>query len=313
MKPDYPLGHRRSAFTLVELLVVIAIIAVLIALLLPAVQKVRESASRTQSQNNLRQLSLACPNYETTVGHLPYPTNLLGGVSDGVSGTVVFRLLPYIEQDNLFRQSLSGTTYSASTVSGIVKTFISPGDPTVNQAIADEGSTPAPLSYLVNAWNGLVPGPTGTNASRSGAFRADKKWTLTRFKDGTSNTVLFTEGYTLCQLPKPPATTPAPLYRKWNATSITGMAVSYVSSNTITTAPIVGPFQIQPSPTAAGLSNANPTGTGCSKFYAQSIYSAGIEVGMGDGSARTVANSISLATWNAVLTADNEDMIGTDW
>jgi prepilin-type N-terminal cleavage/methylation domain-containing protein len=313
MQPVFPPGHRRSAFTLVELLVVIAIIAVLIALLLPAVQKVRESASRTQSQNNLRQLTLACPNYETTVGHLPYPTNLLGGVSDGVNGTVFFRLLPYIEQNNLFNQSLSGTTYSASNVNGIVKTFISPGDPTINKAITNEAPTPAPLSYLANSWNGLIPGPTGKNVSRSGAFRADKKWNLTKFKDGTSNTVLFTEGYAMCQLPKPPATTPAPTYRKWNATSTVGLSVSYVSSNTITTAPIVGPFQVQPNPTAAGLSNANPTGTGCSKFYAQSIYSAGIEVGMADGSARTVSNSISLATWNAVLTADNEDMIGDDW
>ena len=117
------LSRKRSGFTLIELLVVIAIIAILIGLLLPAVQKVREAASRMQSGNNLKQMGLALHNYNDTNGGLPNNGNWGYWATPnpvGATSSWCYKILPFMEQDNLYRNYGSGLNAG-------IKTFINPG------------------------------------------------------------------------------------------------------------------------------------------------------------------------------------------
>ncbi len=128
-----PSPKRRPAFTLVELLVVIAIIAILIGLLLPAVQKVREAAARTQCINNLKQIVLASHNYQSTFNQLPpgflgplprdnTPQSFWSKLLDGQQVGVLAFLLPYVEQDAIYKQLVDpaapggGIGYSNATL-----------------------------------------------------------------------------------------------------------------------------------------------------------------------------------------------------
>jgi prepilin-type N-terminal cleavage/methylation domain-containing protein len=127
--------RRRRAFSLIELLVVIAIIAVLIGLLLPAVQKVREAAARTQSANNLKQIALAAHACHDTHQCLPPMLGAFPGTGPRTgTGTVFFHLLPFVEQDSLYRQALNPAIgrYEASfagTNARPVGVYRNPADP----------------------------------------------------------------------------------------------------------------------------------------------------------------------------------------
>ncbi len=219
---------RRSAFTLIELLVVIAIIAVLIGLLLPAVQKVREAASRSQCQNNLKQIGIAVHSYHDSEGYLPVSAGAGYNYNPNSpnSWSWMARILPYMEQGNLYKACgiPSSTIFGAGTnAAARVKTYLCPSDTAYNDpARTDEanigttypyGSPPATVG-LTNykgvcgsnwAWgtytNTVNGNNNGLDAGNGIFYRSDGapgtgghgRIKLTSIRDGTNSTFMVGE------------------------------------------------------------------------------------------------------------------------
>jgi prepilin-type N-terminal cleavage/methylation domain-containing protein len=270
----------RRGFTLFELLAVIGIIGTLTSLLLPAVQKVRQAAARTQDANNLKQQVLALHGCNDTHGKMPpvyntFPNPAGGNGPPAGMGTLQYFLLPFLDEAALYYQ-VSGSSDNA--VNTPVKVFLGPADPSMpaDGIVTMMGMPYGGCSY---ASNSLVFG----NAPGGGATLANS------FPDGTANTIVFGQRYTNC-----------------NGTQVgwqmgmCGFPPTWPFDYTTATFPTL------PLPQMA------PVFTACDCTLLQSSYQAGMLVGMADGSVRLVSSDVSQHSWNLALNpADGQAFDGT--
>jgi len=302
-------GNRSStrAFTLIELLVVIAIIAILIGLLLPAVQKVRAAAARMSCSNNVKQLGLGVHNFQSSYSSIPLvegsnSANKYGNIisQPGTQGTIFFYLLPYIEQDNLYRQ-LGGSSMSIG--SQIVKTFICPSDPSAINAGSYGGCG-------VMAGENVQRNGYGSSCYAANAMVFDprrKASVEVAMPDGTANTVAFAERYKNC----------SPDGANGGGCTLPSWAWNTIVNNgDCWSSPTFGGQE-------AGLGDLNcggatfgngsvafqagPSAQQCNWYVTQGGHTGTMQVGLGDGSVRGVSPGIGTTTWrNACVPNDGQ-------
>ncbi len=320
------LRPRSKGFTLIELLVVIAIIAILIGLLLPAVQKVREAAARMSSQNNLKQIGLSLHSCHdanqilpSTCGAFPTDANSIGwgGQTPARFGTQPYFLLPYMEQDNVFRI----TTGNSYTSAAVIKTFLSPSDPTMpagGKTWSNRGAT----SYAPNWY--AFGGGWGEDWQVGGKARIPAS-----FPDGTSLTIAYAEWYAVCGNPSSTTGT-SYVEHIWGEDGQNAGPIAQKYNQNVSFGPAFwngAPSSIGPGPGSEAndldrvnncllympLFQVKPQQNACIPGRLQSHSAAGLSVLMMDGSVRLVNSSVSQPTWARAVCPNDGLVMGNDW
>jgi prepilin-type N-terminal cleavage/methylation domain-containing protein/prepilin-type processing-associated H-X9-DG protein len=332
---------ERKGFTLIELLVVIAIIAVLISLLLPAVQSAREAARRIQCTNNLKQLGLAMHNYESINGTLPPPvivrTDSSGSVTWFGGWSAQGRVLPFVEQSSAYNSinfavpysNPMNTTIAALNVSG----FLCPSEIKPELATHSFGMAGV-LNYGVNVGDWYVWGGTGSPDSRA-PFAVNKARTFSSMTDGLSNTILMSEvkayqayfrdlGQIAGMTPNtiPPANAdPASVTEQYfgSAPQTSGHTewvdgLAHQSGFTTAFPPnkkIMGTTtrNVDVDLTTRRESNGGPT---YASITSRSYHPGGVNTLKGDGSVKFIKNTISGDIWRALGTPSGGEVISDD-
>jgi len=317
----------RQAFTLIELLVVIAIVAVLIGLLLPAVQQIRGAAARTKCSNNLKQLGLALHGYHDANQRLPASNTNRPDLPSGsfYRWSALALVSPYLEQTAIYNNlELDSSLYD--TTAGVVvrsqhvpwvrlpiPTFLCPSD--VRQSVLPNWG---PSNYVLNAGTGANG---GSYSSTDGLFFVGSAVRLTDIADGSSNTAMTAEQILGPGTPATPATTPHPYdireYYGWLGAAplsdaACGSAPGY-SDRGSRWADGAGPFTQY-----THYAPPNSPTPDCSGFFggrkaSRSRHAGGVNVGLADGSLRFVRDAVDPTAWRSAGTRSGGEVLPGDW
>lgn len=331
---------RRRGFNLIELLVVIAIIAVLVALLLPAVQQAREAARRSQCQGHLKQLGLAVHNYESIGGLLPpsAAVNLsVSATGNNGSWSVHGRLLPFLDLANIYNGvDLSIAWDNQLVISGKrVAIFSCPSDPKSN-TVRNPGGGKAllyPTTYGFNFGTWFVFSPT-TEVGGDGAFYPNASLNFGAFVDGTSNTLLASEvkAWTPYHRNVPPGSTAVPAssgvvsgymtapsadakdtgHTEWPDGRVHHQGFTTALNPNAKVPCVVGGVTYSQCDYNSWQEGKN--GSAGSPTYsaitARSFHTGIVQAVMMDGSVKSISENIDLVVWRALGTRATGDVVG---